>query len=129
MADFQIYLSLNGASLPTGSTIHLIPGTMVQGAVIVQAGKEISCRGISLRAGWRTRGRGDTDRGRAFNVTIFQGSIPSGGATLPFQIQAPQAPWSYSGHYISIVWELIVECDFGFFQKPKFTYPLLLRPT
>jgi hypothetical protein len=128
MAHLQVSLFLGGVSWPPQSTIHLIPGAVTQGAVIVQTDGAIICHDLSLRAAWRTRGRGDMNRGQGFNVMIFQGQIPTGGYTIPFQVQAPQAPWSYNGYYISITWELVVECNLGVFQKPNFTFPMLLRP-
>ncbi len=46
-----------------------------------------------------------------------------------FRFQLPEQPWSYSGHYINIVWEIFVYVDVPLAGDPKFRQPFVVRPS
>ena len=56
---------------------------------------------MEVRLFWYTMGKGDTDVGIADSTTI---DAPGSEGSRSFDFTAPQAPLSFSGHLISLVW-------------------------
>ena len=65
-------------------------------------------RAIELRLFWFTRGKGTSDAGVVETVRFDH---PSAGDTRPFRFRLPEAPCSFSGKLISLIWalELVAE--------------------
>ena len=45
-----------------------------------------------------------------------------------FSFTAPQAPWSYAGHHISIIWEVTVTVDIPWSPDAAWSERIILRP-
>ena len=111
MAPADIQLTLDGGE-NAGDWRRYEPGGEVSGAASITPASDIRCNHLYARLAWHTEGRGDRDTGKAAEVDLFQGMLPAGQTrTFSFQFRAPKEPWSYSGHYINIVWEVVVEID------------------
>lgn len=86
---------------------------------------------IELRAVWNTEGKGTTDLGVENSVTI---ESPNSTESRRMSFTLPEAPYSFSGHLISLVWalELVVKpseqsCRKEFTMAPGAT-EVILRP-
>jgi hypothetical protein len=125
--DFQ--WNVRGGETAAGSAVRYDPGSTVEGAVTVTAQTDLNCNGIKIRMEWHTEGRGDRDRKTVAELVAFQGVLSGGQpAVLPFRLTLPDQPWSYSGFYINILWELVTDVDLPLAINPKSRYPILLRP-
>ena len=60
---------------------------------------------IELRAVWNTEGKGTTDLGIEHSVTI---DSPNSTESRKLKFVLPEAPYSFSGNLISLVWALEV---------------------
>lgn len=82
------------------------PGEEIDGTVAWQL--ENSPREIELRLFWFTRGKGTEDVGV---VQTLRFDLPLKDETRSFRFRLPEAPYSFSGKLISLVWalELIVQ--------------------
>jgi hypothetical protein len=112
-----------------GSDLRFDPGSTVEGTVTITPPADLNCSGIKLRLEWHTEGRGDREYKLAEETILFQGVLPGGQpAAFPFRLTIPDQPWSYSGHYINILWELVADIDLPLAINPKSKYPILVRP-
>jgi hypothetical protein len=112
-----------------GNVSRFDPGSTVEGTVAVTPQTDLNCNGVKIRLEWHTEGRGDRDRKTTEEIVAFQGVLASGQpAVLPFRFTLPDQPWSYSGFYINILWELVADIDLPLAINPKSKYPILLRP-
>jgi hypothetical protein len=59
---------------------------------------------VTLRLGWTTAGKGDTDSAQLDYRVWSWGNAPP--ASLPFAIILPTEPWSYDGKLIKLGWTL-----------------------
>jgi len=111
MASVDIQVALRGGVAENGWVLFE-PGATMHGTARFTAESEVDCRRMLTWLEWHTEGRGSTDHGRTAEVEVMQGPltamIPS---TVSFSLQVPTMPWSYAGHYINIVWELVVKLD------------------
>jgi hypothetical protein len=106
MSDVAFQWSISGGR-QEGEAIHLRPGESLGGTLGVTSAEGMRSRGIILRLQWRTEGRGDTDRGVAEELRLYEGPLEAGvPLSLPFRFTVPESPWSFAGHCVSIVWEL-----------------------
>jgi hypothetical protein len=124
--DFQ-WNVLGGESADGGTRFD--PGSTLEGTVILTPQTDLNCSGVKIRLEWHTEGRGDRDRKTAGEIVAFRGVLPGGQlVVLPFRFTLPSQPWSYSGFYINILWELVADVDLPLAINPKSRYPILLRP-
>ena len=81
------------------------PGEEITGNVSWSLEK--AARAVELRLFWFTRGKGTEDAGVVQTIR-FEQPLPQ--ETRSFQLRLPDAPYSFSGKLISLVWalELIV---------------------
>jgi hypothetical protein len=77
------------------------PGEEISGTVYWSF--DSAPRGVELRLFWFTRGKGTEDAGVA-QTTRFEQPLPS--ETRSFRFLLPEAPYSFSGTLISLVWAL-----------------------
>jgi hypothetical protein len=111
MAQADIQVTLRGGEM-VENWRRYDPGEEVFGQAVITPASDIRCNHVFARLAWHTEGRGDRDTGKAAEVDLFQGVLPAGQPrTFSFQFQTPREPWSYSGHYINVVWEAVVEID------------------
>ena len=60
---------------------------------------------VEVRLFWYTSGRGDRDQDV---VAVERQENPGPSGRLPFTLQLPQAPWTFSGQLVSLVWAVEV---------------------
>ena len=98
MSELKIHLAEDRAAFE--------PGEELSGSASWQLEKPP--HGIELRLFWFTRGRGIEDAGVVQTRRFEQ---PLHAETRSFRFRLPEAPYSFSGQLISLVWalELVVE--------------------
>ena len=105
------------------------PSSPISGLVQIVPNQDVNARKAAVRLRWRTEGRGDMDSESIGETEIWQGNLVKGRPVQgQFSFQLPQQPWSYSGHYITIVWEIFVYVDVLLTGDPKFAVPFVVRP-
>jgi len=128
MASANIEVTLHG-----GESVGLVkryqPGEVMHGDVLVVPEDNFNCRRLIVRLQWHTEGRGNRDKGVADEQVLFRGEMKQG---MPyqhsFQFILPNEPWSYAGHYINIVWEVVVVIDVPMSFDPNAAFPFVLSP-
>ena len=125
-ADFTITFH-GGEDTPTAKTYR--PGEQLRGRVMLFTDEKVKCKHFYIRLGWRTEGRGSIYAERVAELDVFQGELsPSIPATHDFAFTLPPQPWSYEGHYISIMWGVQVEIDVPWGIDLKYYEPFILSP-
>ena len=84
------------------------PGETIGGAVSWEV--EAPPRKAELNLIWSTRGKGTGDIGIAQTVPFPQ---PQARDTRSFAFHLPQAPYTFSGQLISLIWNLELSIDPG----------------
>lgn len=108
MADVDIELTLQGGEA-SGARRHYEPGSAVRGWIRLTPRDDVNCDRVLTRLEWHTEGRGDLDRHCAAEIVLAGGNLAANTSAIrDFTISVPKAPWSYAGHYINIIWEVIV---------------------
>jgi hypothetical protein len=75
------------------------PGELIQGAVLWELERAPDL--AEVRLVWFTRGKGTED---GQTVTRFPFDAPPAADTRTFQFPAPDAPYSFSGKLIALIW-------------------------
>jgi hypothetical protein len=107
----KIIISLE-SSETSGETARYLPGSTISGKVAIKPQQDLVCKAILLQLKWFTQGRGEMDEEVVSERVFHQGTL-TGGATLNerFAFILPSKPWSFSGHYINILWAIHVKID------------------
>lgn len=124
--DFVVTLS-GGAETSPFRTYR--PGEQLRGVVNLFVDQNLKCKHFYIRLGWHTEGRGTRHSEKLDELDIFQGELSSSiPASHDFTFYLPDQPWSYEGHYISIVWGLEFEIDVPWGKNLKHFEPFILQP-
>lgn len=108
-ADFRV--NLEGGQIVEGVRAYR-PGEVVSGQATITVGEDINTQHVTLQLNWFTEGKGDRDSGVVESRTIHQGVMTTGiPISTTFSFTLPQEPWSYTGHYINIIWAISIEID------------------
>jgi hypothetical protein len=128
MSQAQINVTImNGETQEEG--ILFRPGDLVQGSASIMALEPLNSRSVYIILQWRTRGRGSTHISTVQRLDVHQGEIkPDWPLSFSFEFVLPQEPWSYTGHYINIVWEVMVGIDLSWQTDPTQTVTLIVAP-
>ena len=106
------------------------PGSPISGTVQVIPNEDVNGRSTSVRLRWHTQGRGDLNSSTISEMEIARGPLFKGRPIeKEFNFQLPLEPWSYTGHYINIVWEIMVYVDVSLAVDPKHIQPFIMRPS
>jgi hypothetical protein len=112
-----------------GDTTRIEPGSILEGWVSITSNREVTCNGVKVRLEWHTEGRGDRDRRVVAEQEVYKGVLPADQPSVyQFQLKVPKEPWSFSGYYINILWDLIAEVDLPMAFNPKSALRILVRP-
>ncbi len=125
-ADIEISIQAGGDSfgMPT-----FRPNAVVHGAFTVFPDENVKCNHLFARLVWQTEGRGTRFREVVQEDDLFQGELQAGmPRSFDFQFPLPADPWSYEGHYISIVWGVEVQIDVSWSKDPKQVANFVLSP-
>jgi hypothetical protein len=108
----DIRVSIQGGQQAEGGYQHFEPGGDIWGSVTVTPDRDLKCNHLWVRLQWHTEGRGDRDQGRVDEADVFQGTLSANQPVRhDFRFQLPDEPWSFAGHYVNIVWEVVGEID------------------
>lgn len=111
MARVDFFITLHGGDID-GNWQRFEPGNPLQGSVQLVTDSDVRANHVWIRLQWHTEGKGDRDEGRVAELDVFQGVLtPQMPMQYSFNFTLPDAPWSYAGHYINIIWEVVVEVD------------------
>lgn len=128
MAKVEFELTLEGGEEKFGVT-HYRPGDTLSGVLTIIPDSEVTCRHFHVYLEWYTEGRGTRYRERVDELDLFQGVLRAHFASEhEFSFILPQKPWSYQGHYVSIVWQLVIQLDVPWATDPEKIVPLVLQP-
>lgn len=92
------------------------PGDEIAGAVLWEL--DDAPREAELRLLWFTRGKGTGD---VEVVETMRFDRPQAGDTRPFSLRAPEAPYSFSGKLISVIWALELMLEPGGAERMELT--------
>jgi hypothetical protein len=123
---FEVRLS---GGQPEGDLLRYDPGEEIAGTATIVTDSDLRCNHLYVRLQWHTEGRGDRDEGIIAQDDIFQGMLTSGApVTHEFRFTLPRSPWSFAGHYVSIVWAIQVSIDVPLARDPVYSHPFVLAP-
>ena len=128
MASADIRITISGGE-PTSGMLRFEPGGTMQANVQITPQDTINAKQAVARVTWHTEGRGDRDSGVAVEIPLAQGALAAGTPIYQtFNVVLPKEPWSYSGHYINIIWELKVTIDIPMAPDINAAQPFILAP-
>ena len=105
------------------------PGQQLRGTVMVVPDSDVNCEHLYVHLGWHTEGRGTRFTQKVETRDLYQGTLNAGRPyTREFDFVLPASPWSYDGHYISIVWEVTAQLDVRWAKDPQYSERIELRP-
>jgi hypothetical protein len=126
MSNVKIELTLQGGEVE-GRRRRYDPGSTVQGWVRLTPDGSVNSDRVMAWLEWHTEGRGDRDQGRADEVEVLKGPL-SGSLVQSFTLTLPALPWSYAGHYINIIWQVLVVVDIRFARDIRLEEPIAVAP-
>ena len=128
MAEVAVQVSFMPSEMQ-GSVPVFRPGEIIQGSIQVTPQADLNCRHFFARLRWHTEGRGDRDDGTAAEQDLYSGQLRGGVPFYQrFQFTAPDSPWSYSGHYVNIVWAVEASVDLPLAIDPRGEARFILAP-
>lgn len=128
MASVDITITLQGGQ-DMGGYVAFMPGDLLQGTVTLYPDSDVNCRHVYVHIGWHTEGRGTLYSQKLNTQDLFQGDLLAGRPmSLAFGFQLPQEPWSYDGHYVSIVWDVTVQLDVPWKKDLQQRQVFVVRP-
>src|SRR6478735_8654406 len=86
--------------LPDGRTAYS-PGETLSGNAIWRLQEKP--KEVMLQLVWQTQGKGSTDMDIVETIPFAN---PQASESRPFSIQLPDAPYTFSGQLISLIWNL-----------------------
>jgi hypothetical protein len=128
MAQADIEITLHGGESGLEAR-YFKPGDQVSGTVIVSPDGDVDCRHLYVRLLWHTHGRGTRYTAKVMEEDVFQGTLRGGlPSSYNFQFTLPDQPWSFDGHYVSIVWQVEAQVDVSWARDPKGEQVFVVRP-
>jgi hypothetical protein len=128
MAHADFLITLHGGDFE-GNWQYFAPGSGLEGSVQIVPDSDIRANHVWVRLQWHTEGRGDRDQGRVGEWDVFQGVLTAQTpVTYSFSFDLPREPWSYAGHYINLIWEVVVEIDVPMAPDLRQSQQFILAP-
>ena len=128
MANAAFQISFRGGE-PTSGTVRFDPGSRLEGLVQIMPMENIRAKRVLVRVGWHTEGRGDQDRATVGELQIAQGNLTANTPiSQSFSLDLPREPWSFSGFYINIVWDVRVTVDIPLGTDLEAVQPFIVAP-
>jgi hypothetical protein len=104
-------------------------GDTVTGTVEVRTDTEVQCKGLTVECQWRTHGKGNTARGQAQRLDLFQGTWRPGTVRrYAFSFDLPHGPFTYNGHYLNVGWFILARADIPWAIDPKTEHEIAVEP-
>ncbi len=105
------------------------PRETVKGTVTIRPDRNINCNHLYIRLEWHTEGRGTRFSQKVAEMDVFQGTLAQGIArTFDFEFTIPKKPWSFEGHYVSVVWNVQVQIDIPMARDVNESAVFLVEP-
>ena len=105
-------------------------GELVRGAVRVRVDKPVECRGLQVRLGWETHGKGNVDRGGSDQAVVFEGRWePDETYAYPFELSTPAFPPTIRGRDVHVDYYVHAKADIPWAFDPKTKEDLILLST
>lgn len=101
-------------------------GAHLTGIAYIDATEMIKARGVEVDLRWQTSGKGDRNHWQSSPIVIHPGGELIGALELPFAIDLPLAPLSYSGTLIKIDWLVRVRIDRPWALDMKLEIPVVV---
>lgn len=115
------------SSVVDGEPAFIYPrGARVVGTVYIDATETIKARAVEVDVRWQTSGKGDSNHWQSSPIVIHPGGELTGTLALPFEIDLPLAPLSYSGTLIKIDWTLRARIDRPWAVDMKLDVPIVM---
>lgn len=112
-----------------GAIRRYTPGDTISGTVLVVPDSALHCNRVLIQLGWHTEGRGDRDEQIVAETDVARGTLAANVPLLfDFSFSLPNDPWSYAGHYVSIVWHIAAKIDISMAVDPRHEQPFILAP-
>jgi len=128
MAKAEIEINIRNGEEQFGA-LRFQPDEAIEGTVTILPDSDVNCKHLYVRLEWHTEGRGSQFRQKVEELDLFQGDLQGlMPRTFDFSFRLPDEPWSYEGHYISIVWAIAVQIDVPWGRDVKYEEPFLLSP-
>lgn len=90
------------------------PGDPITGVVRVDPMVERECRELRITCHWKTHGRGTPAEGSHRDHPLFSGPLTPGEPhEYPFEVELPNGPCTYHGHYLNVDWVLCAIAEFA----------------
>lgn len=95
-------------------------GEPIRGHVIVNVQKDVRCKGLIIKSGWSTHGRGNIDRGDAGSFEAFAGEWRA-GEEYRYAFDLPTAEWppTYYGNYLNVSHQVEARAKLPWAFDPK----------
>ncbi len=87
------------------------PGETIKATVTVRTQKDLKCKQLYVRLQLQAHGRGNTTHQKIQEISVFSGTLPPGIHTYQAEFVLPYGPYSYSGHYTNLTWEIQAYID------------------
>jgi hypothetical protein len=128
MANANFQITFRGGEL-TGNLVRFEPGSRLEALVNVMPLENIRSKQVLARVGWHTEGRGDTNTQTVGELKLAQGALTANTPlSQAFSFDLPREPWSYAGHYVTIVWDVRVIVDITLGSDLQAVQPFILAP-
>lgn len=128
MANAEFLITLRDGE-SAGALLRYAPGSVMRGEVRLTANEQVNCRGAYLRLMWHTEGRGDRDQAKVDEIVLATGAIPAGtNMARAFEFNLPEQPWSFTGKYVNIIWEILGVIDMPMATDVVVSEPFILAP-
>lgn len=128
MSKVDIDIQISGGESTYAAPLFR-PGETVSGTVTLFPNEKISFRSIVIQLKWHTEGRGTRFEDIVEEVNVFEGELEqSMPASHEFRFVMPDQPWSYEGHYVSVVWGVSVKIDIPRAKDIHATANIILEP-
>ncbi|QDT02425.1 hypothetical protein K227x_08010 [Rubripirellula lacrimiformis] len=105
-------------------------GGMISGVVRVQADADVKCKGLTVKSGWKTHGRGNVAKATAGSQTLFQGQWTE-GQQCEYRFELPVAHWppTYHGFHLNVDHAIEARADIPWSFDPKASVNFIVHPT
>ena len=124
--SFEVRLS---GGQPEGDLLRYAPYDEISGTATIVTDSELTANHLYVRLHWHTEGRGDRDEHTVAEDDIFQGTLSAGvPVTHDFRFRLPPEPWSFAGHYVTIVWAVQISIDVPMARDPVHYQPFIMAP-
>jgi len=106
-----------------------LSGEKVSGHIKVRVNEDVRAERVKMSLAWETHGKGNTASGIGAGTHLGPFEWKDGHTQeLPFSLELPEYPVSYSGTNLNVEWKLVVEVDIPWAFDPKAERVFIVKP-